>query len=56
MTPKWPVPKLLAQAIGDRLGRPVNLNEIGMGEVRHGSALMYPRHSREEFGEHSWVR
>ncbi|MCX4826710.1 hypothetical protein OG883_44520 [Streptomyces sp. NBC_01142] len=33
MTPKWPVPKLLAQAIGERLGRPVNLGEIGMGEA-----------------------
>ncbi|MEV0125988.1 sporulation protein [Streptomyces sp. NPDC050703] len=31
MTPRWPVPKLLAQAIGERLGRPVDLDEIGMG-------------------------
>lgn len=33
MTPKWPVPKLLAQAIGERLGRPVDLGDIGMGEA-----------------------
>ncbi|WP_059009367.1 hypothetical protein [Streptomyces specialis] len=33
MTPKWPVPKLLAQAIGERLGRPVELAEIGMDEA-----------------------
>ncbi len=31
MTPKWPVPKLLAQAVAERLGRPVGLCEIGMG-------------------------
>ncbi|MEU7148634.1 sporulation protein [Streptomyces sp. NPDC045456] len=31
MTPKWPVPQLLAQAIAERLGRPVPLGEIGMG-------------------------
>ncbi|MFC4607210.1 hypothetical protein ACFO9E_05155 [Streptomyces maoxianensis] len=33
MTPKPPVPRLLAQALGERLGRPVNLAEIGMGEA-----------------------
>ncbi|MFJ2008095.1 sporulation protein [Streptomyces chartreusis] len=33
MTPKWPVPRLLAQAIGERLGRPITLGEIGMGEA-----------------------
>ncbi|MGW0555804.1 sporulation protein [Streptomyces sp. NPDC002926] len=33
MIPKPPVPRLLAQAIGERLGRPVNLAEIGMGEA-----------------------
>ncbi|MGW4391812.1 sporulation protein [Streptomyces sp. NPDC004685] len=33
MTPKWPVPKLLAQAIAEKLGRPVALAEIGMGEA-----------------------
>lgn len=33
MTPKRPVPKLLAQAIGERLGRPVGLGEIGMDEA-----------------------
>ncbi|MFF0393606.1 sporulation protein [Kitasatospora sp. NPDC004615] len=30
MVPDWPVPRLLAQAIGERLGRPVELAEIGM--------------------------
>lgn len=33
MVPRWPVPELLAQAIGERLGRPVGLAEIGMGEA-----------------------
>ncbi|MFJ2649009.1 sporulation protein [Streptomyces sp. NPDC087420] len=33
MTPRWPVPKLLAQTIGERLGRPVSLAEIGMGDA-----------------------
>lgn len=33
MTPKWPVPNLLAKAIGERLGWPVSLPEIGMGEA-----------------------
>ncbi|MGY4907259.1 sporulation protein [Streptomyces sp. 900116325] len=46
MTPKWPVPKLLAQAISERLGRPVNLSEIGMGEAETTDAsvgLDFPR-------------
>ncbi|MER7980431.1 sporulation protein [Streptomyces sp. NPDC095817] len=46
MTPKWPVPKLLSQAIGERLGRPVNLGEIGMGEAETIDAsvgLDFPR-------------
>ncbi|MFF2131776.1 sporulation protein [Streptomyces olivochromogenes] len=46
MTPKWPVPKLLAQAIAERLGRPVTLNEIGMGEAETTDAdvgLDFPR-------------
>ncbi|MFJ6984043.1 MULTISPECIES: sporulation protein [unclassified Streptomyces] len=33
MTPRWPVPTLLAQAISERLGRPVALGDIGMGEA-----------------------
>ncbi|MFI5753900.1 sporulation protein [Streptomyces sp. NPDC051569] len=47
MTPKWPVPKLLAQAIGERLGRPVSLAEIGMAEAETPDAdvgLDFPRH------------
>ncbi|MEV0441613.1 sporulation protein [Streptomyces spectabilis] len=46
MTPKWPVPTLLAQALGERLGRPVSLSEIGMGEAETIDAsvgLDYPR-------------
>ncbi|MFF1837342.1 sporulation protein [Streptomyces sp. NPDC058231] len=46
MIPKWPVPKLLAQAIGERLGRPVGLGEIGMGETGTpdaGLGLDFPR-------------
>ncbi|MFI1801111.1 sporulation protein [Streptomyces sp. NPDC020379] len=46
MTPKWPVPRLLAQAVGERLGRPVSLAEIGMGEAETPQAdlgLDFPR-------------
>ncbi|WP_330288710.1 sporulation protein [Streptomyces sp. NBC_00576] len=46
MTPKWPVPKLLAQAISERLGRPVDLGDIGMGEAETIDAsvgLDFPR-------------
>ncbi|GAA1356265.1 sporulation protein [Streptomyces beijiangensis] len=46
MVPKWPVPELLAQAIGERLGRPVGLAEIGMGEAGTPDAnmgLAFPR-------------
>nr|WP_234307625.1 MULTISPECIES: sporulation protein [unclassified Streptomyces] len=46
MIPKWPVPTLLAQAIGERLGRPVDLREIGMGEAETPDAdvgLDFPR-------------
>jgi hypothetical protein len=46
MTPKWPVPKLLSQAIGERLGRPVTLGEIGMGEaetIDADAGLDFPR-------------
>ncbi|MFD8818669.1 sporulation protein [Streptomyces sp. NPDC059627] len=46
MTPKWPVPKLLAQAVGERLGRSVGLGEIGMGEAETMDAdvgLDFPR-------------
>ncbi|MGW0708134.1 sporulation protein [Streptomyces sp. NPDC002643] len=46
MTPKWPVPKLLAQAISERLGRPVTLSEMGMGEaetIDASAGLDYPR-------------
>ena len=46
MVPKWPVPKLIAQAIGERLGRPVNCSEIGMPEGETpdaGVGLDFPR-------------
>jgi hypothetical protein len=46
MTPKWPVPELSAQAIGERLGRPVGLAEIGMSDARAPNAntgLDFPR-------------
>jgi tetratricopeptide (TPR) repeat protein len=46
MTPKWPVPKLVAQALAERLGRPVGLAEIGMGEAETPDADMgldFPR-------------
>ncbi|MFE3875888.1 sporulation protein [Kitasatospora sp. NPDC059146] len=34
MVPDWPVPKLLAQAIGERIGCPVQLAEIGMADAQ----------------------
>ncbi|MFF3035748.1 sporulation protein [Streptomyces rubiginosohelvolus] len=46
MIPKWPVPTLLAQAIAERLGRPVSLLEIGMGDAETPDAdvgLDFPR-------------
>ncbi|MEY9839555.1 sporulation protein [Streptacidiphilus sp. EB103A] len=46
MTPKWPVPKLIAQTIGERLGRPVDCSEIGMSESETPDAsvgLDFPR-------------
>ncbi|MEV6549945.1 sporulation protein [Streptomyces sp. NPDC051597] len=46
MVPKWPVPKLLAQAVSERLGRPVGLAEIGMGEaetIQADVGLDFPR-------------
>ncbi|WP_308095194.1 sporulation protein [Streptomyces californicus] len=46
MVPKWPVPTFLAQAISERLGRPVTLGEIGMGEAETPDAdvgLDFPR-------------
>ncbi|MEV0915255.1 sporulation protein [Streptomyces sp. NPDC049967] len=46
MTPKWPVPELLAQAIGERLGRCVGLAEIGMADAQTPDAnvgLDFPR-------------
>ncbi|WP_251050443.1 hypothetical protein [Streptomyces sp. ISL-86] len=46
MIPKWPVPTFLAQAIAERLGRPVALGEIGMGDAETPEAdvgLDFPR-------------
>ncbi|MFC0866377.1 sporulation protein [Sphaerimonospora cavernae] len=46
MTPRWPVPKLVARALGERLGRPVSLAEIGMEGVQTPDAevgLDFPR-------------
>ncbi|MER5635592.1 sporulation protein [Kitasatospora sp. NPDC002227] len=46
MVPDWPVPGLLAQAIGERLGRPVQLAEIGMADAQHpvaAAGLDFPR-------------
>ncbi|MCM2428859.1 sporulation protein [Streptomyces sp. RKAG337] len=46
MTPKWPVPQLLAQAISERLGRPVRLAEIAMSEAETADpdvGLDFPR-------------
>ncbi|MFD7907357.1 sporulation protein [Kitasatospora sp. NPDC059747] len=46
MVPDWPVPRLLARAIGERLGRPVQLAEIGMADAETPDAavgLDFPR-------------
>ncbi|MEU3052464.1 sporulation protein [Streptomyces griseus] len=53
MTPKWPVPKLIAQAIGERLGRSVGLAEIGMGGAETPDAavgLDFPRDPADAVG------
>ncbi|MFJ4962642.1 sporulation protein [Streptomyces sp. NPDC088729] len=53
MTPKWPVPKLLAQAIGERLGRAVSLAEIGMADAQTPDAnvgLDFPRDPADAVG------
>ncbi|MFE6768077.1 sporulation protein [Streptomyces fimicarius] len=53
MTPKWPVPKLIAQAIGERLGRSVGLAEIGMGGAETPDAAMgldFPRDPTDAVG------
>ncbi|MFJ2805987.1 sporulation protein [Kitasatospora sp. NPDC087271] len=50
MVPDWPVPKLLARAIGERLGRPVELGEIGMADAGTPDAAMgwdFPRDPAE---------
>ncbi|MFY4719398.1 sporulation protein [Streptomyces sp. LaBMicrA B280] len=54
MVPKWPVPQLIAAALGERLGRPVTLAEIGMADaetpdVRVG--LDFPRDRAEAVQE-----
>ncbi|MFE0422174.1 sporulation protein [Streptomyces sp. NPDC058953] len=46
MIPRWPMPTFLAQALGERLGRPVALSEIGMGDAETPDAdvgLDFPR-------------
>ncbi|MER7044705.1 sporulation protein [Streptomyces jumonjinensis] len=46
MIPKWPVPTFLVQAIGERLGRPLTLADIGMGDAQTPDAdvgLDFPR-------------
>ncbi|MFE7130934.1 sporulation protein [Streptomyces sp. NPDC057638] len=46
MVPKWPVPVFLAQALSERLGRPVTLADIGMSDARTPDAdvgLDFPR-------------
>ena len=46
MTPRWPVPRLIAQALGERLGRAVSLADIGMAHAETAGASMgldFPR-------------
>jgi tetratricopeptide (TPR) repeat protein len=46
MTPRWPVPRLIAQALSERLGRAVSLAEIGMAHsetVETAVGLDFPR-------------
>ncbi|GAA2254390.1 MFS transporter [Streptomyces amakusaensis] len=46
MIPKWPMPMFLSQAIGERLGRPLTLADIGMGDAQTPDAdagLDFPR-------------
>lgn len=46
MTPRWPIPALIAQALGERLGHPITLPDIGMsdaGTSNHQAGLVFPR-------------
>jgi hypothetical protein len=46
MTPRWPVPRLIAQALAERLGRAVSLAEIGMAHSETVDATLgldFPR-------------
>lgn len=46
MTPRWPTPRFIAAALGERLGRPVSLTEIGMADAETMEAdvgLDFPR-------------
>jgi hypothetical protein len=46
MTPRWPAPQFIAAALGERLGRPVSLAEIGMADAETMGAdvgLDFPR-------------
>jgi tetratricopeptide (TPR) repeat protein len=46
MTPRWPTPRFVAAALGERLGRPVSLAEIGMAGAETMGAdvgLNFPR-------------
>ncbi|MFJ4320649.1 sporulation protein [Streptomyces lavendulae] len=50
MAPKAPVPEFIARALGERLGRPVDVAEIGMKTVRENTAelgLDFPRDTAE---------
>ncbi|MGW1765145.1 hypothetical protein ACWCQL_13850 [Streptomyces sp. NPDC002073] len=45
MAPKAPMPSFIAYALGERLGRPVDIAEIGMHQVRentHSLGLDFP--------------
>lgn len=46
MTPRWPTPRFIAAALGERLGRPVGLADIGMADAETIDAdvgLDFPR-------------
>ncbi|MDX2389394.1 hypothetical protein NJL88_04740 [Streptomyces sp. DK15] len=54
MAPKAPVPSLIARALGERLGRPLDVAEIGMHPVRENADQTVSLHERGRFRRRSY--
>ncbi|MBF6047307.1 sporulation protein [Streptomyces sp. NRRL B-1677] len=56
MRPRWPVPRHLCTVLAEGLGRPVDLADIGMEDMREGgrnrsAGLAFPRDQRQALAE-----